>query len=136
VASKIANAGLAVLLVGSEEPLVSEVARELRARGVSVETTSRTDARDAAFVHAPDLAVVLGDAAADAGDAVLAVLAAKTATAVIPVVVVRPPRSSGVAPRGYGNHSVSSVTSVDRWPSPSIRYQRNRSLRQRFFRTA
>jgi len=79
----------AVLLAGSGERLTEALVEALERRRVSVDTTDASALVGQAYVLAPDLVVLLGDAAADGGKRAAAELAAKRATASIPVVVVR-----------------------------------------------
>lgn len=56
--------------------------------GLAVENSPMKDAMQAVFVHAPDLAVLLGDAAKEEGGEVLADLAGRASTAVVPVALL------------------------------------------------
>ncbi len=56
--------------------------------GLAVENSPMKDAMQAVFVHAPDLAVLLGDAAKEEGGEVLANLAGRASTAVVPVALL------------------------------------------------
>ncbi|UJR82313.1 response regulator [Sandaracinus amylolyticus] len=77
-----------VLLVGGGERMQEALASALERHAVAVEQASTPSAVDAVFVGAPDLVMLLGDAADDDGSAVLARLAANVATAVVPVAIL------------------------------------------------
>lgn len=80
--------GPTVLIVGSGEPDPAALRDTLSAHGATVVLAASAEAAHAASLHAPDLVVLLGDAAEARGEAALAVLAAQVATSVVPVVVV------------------------------------------------
>ncbi|AKF05062.1 response regulator [Sandaracinus amylolyticus] len=77
-----------MLLVGGGDRMQEALASALERHAVSVEQASTPSAVDAVFVGAPDLVMLLGDAADDDGSAVLARLAANVATAVVPVAIL------------------------------------------------
>ena len=79
----------AVLLAGSGERLTDALVEALERRRVGVDRAGRDELVGQAYVLAPDLVVLLGDAAADGGREAAAALAGKRATASIPVAVVR-----------------------------------------------
>ena len=79
----------AVLLAGSGERLTDALVEALERRRVAVDRAGRDELVGQAYVLAPDLVVLLGDAAADGGREAAAALAGKRATASIPVAVVR-----------------------------------------------
>ncbi len=89
-----------VLLVAEGERLAPALKARLVGRGLIVETASPDDAVSAAFVAAPDLVVLAGDAARDGGMALLEELASRPVTSALPVVLVtdpaeeRPPSSA------------------------------------------
>jgi DNA-binding response OmpR family regulator len=77
-----------VLLVGSGDPMEAALSLALGRYGLAVENSPMKDAMQAVFVHAPDLAVLLGDAAKEEGGEVLADLAGRASTAVVPVALL------------------------------------------------
>lgn len=77
-----------VLLVGSGDPMEAALSLALGRYGVAVEVSPMKDAMQAVFIHAPDLAVLLGDAAKEEGGEVLAKLAGRASTAVVPVALL------------------------------------------------
>ncbi len=77
-----------VLLVGAGERMRDALADALERHRMMVETVTTERAVDAAFAAAPDLVVLLGDAARDGGHAVLERLSASPATATVPVVLL------------------------------------------------
>ncbi|MFO0686359.1 MAG: hypothetical protein U0234_30125 [Sandaracinus sp.] len=77
-----------ILAVGRGEAMLEAVALALDRHGVQVEIGDPDNAVQAVFVHAPDLVLLVGDAAADEGRATLEKLAATVATAVIPVAIL------------------------------------------------
>jgi CheY-like chemotaxis protein len=77
-----------VLLVGSGDPMEAALSLALGRHGLTVEVSAMKDAMQAVFVHAPDLAVLLGDAAKEEGGEVLADLAGRASTAVVPVALL------------------------------------------------
>ncbi|GAB5547570.1 MAG: hypothetical protein SangKO_073300 [Sandaracinaceae bacterium] len=79
----------AVLLAGSGERLTDALVEALERRRVAVDRAGHDELVGQAYVLAPDLVVLLGDAAADGGREAAAALAGKRATASIPVAVVR-----------------------------------------------
>jgi len=77
-----------VLLVGSGDPMEAALSLALGRYGLAVENSSMKDAMQAVFIHAPDLAVLVGDAAKEEGGEVLADLAGRASTAVVPVALL------------------------------------------------
>jgi DNA-binding response OmpR family regulator len=76
-----------VLLIG-EDPMADALAISLDQHGIAIERGSVAKVVEQVFVGAPDLVVLVGDAAHEDGEPVLRALAARPATAVVPVVVV------------------------------------------------
>ncbi len=68
--------------------MLEAIALALDRHGVQVEIGDPDNAVQAVFVHAPDMVLLVGDAAADEGRATLEKLAATVATAVIPVAIL------------------------------------------------
>ena len=77
-----------MLLVAPGERMARALTRYLLEHRVQVEDSSIEEVMATAFVSAPDLLVLAGDAAADAGAQVLAALAANSVTATLPVVLI------------------------------------------------
>jgi DNA-binding response OmpR family regulator len=77
-----------VLLVGEGERMKDALVAALERHQLMVEWVATHQAVDAAFAAAPDLLVLLGDAAADDGRPVLTRLEQTPATATIPVVLL------------------------------------------------
>ncbi len=76
-----------VMLVGTGERMDAAVTEALTRHGVQVEACASTAVPRAVIAAAPDLAVLLGDAATDGGRRVLKLLAGHTATSTVPVAV-------------------------------------------------
>ncbi|HEY8432313.1 MAG TPA: hypothetical protein VIL20_28265, partial [Sandaracinaceae bacterium] len=77
-----------VLLVGSGERMKDALGVALERHHLMVESVGTENAMQAAFAAAPDLLVLIGDAARDGGRAVLARLAESPVTATVPVVLL------------------------------------------------
>lgn len=77
-----------VLAIGRGEAMLDAVALALDRHGVQFEIGDPDNAVQSAFVHAPDLVLLVGDAAIEEGRATLEKLAATVATAVIPVAIL------------------------------------------------
>ncbi|MDH3728645.1 MAG: hypothetical protein OER77_14035, partial [Myxococcales bacterium] len=77
-----------VLLVGQGEPMQTALGEALRRHGVSVAASATAELENAVRVYAPDLVVLIGDAAVRAGASVVQRMAANRATDVLPVAVV------------------------------------------------
>ncbi len=77
-----------VLLVGTGERMKDALGAALERHRLMVESVPADRAVDAAFVAAPDLVVLIGDAAAEGGRVVLAKLAESPVTATVPVVLL------------------------------------------------
>ncbi len=76
-----------VSLIG-EDPMADALAISLEQHGLAIERGSVLKVVEQVFVGAPDLVVLVGDAAQEDGEPVLRALATRPATAVVPVVVV------------------------------------------------
>ena len=87
-ASSLAREELTVLMVGNGEPLQDGVRQALERRHVNVEHSAIVGCAHAAIASAPDVVLLLGDAAADGGTQVLGRLAASPLAAVVPVVLL------------------------------------------------
>ncbi|MEM9187559.1 MAG: tetratricopeptide repeat protein [Myxococcota bacterium] len=77
-----------LLMVGTGEPLDAAIRKALDAKGLFVESCASLAVQRAVRVAAPDLVLLVGDAARDQGRRVLRLLANHPATSVIPVVVL------------------------------------------------
>ncbi|MFW6051408.1 MAG: hypothetical protein ACODAU_09550 [Myxococcota bacterium] len=77
-----------VLMVGRGEPMELALRVALDRRGMQVKSASAGEAVDSAAQVAPDLILLVGDAARGEGEAVLRYLAENPATAVVPVTLL------------------------------------------------
>lgn len=77
-----------VLAIGRGEAMLDAVALALDRHGVQLEVGDPDNAVQSVFVHAPDMVLLVGDAAVEEGRATLEKLAATVATAVIPVAIL------------------------------------------------
>ena len=108
-----------VLMVGQGEPMQTALGEALRRHGVSVAACATAELEQAVRVYAPDLVVLIGDAAVRGGASVVRRMAANRATDVLPVAVVSNDavlkhegqdfRSGAVAivPRGAGADAIA-----------------------------
>ncbi len=77
-----------VLVVGQGEPMQTALGEALRRHGASVAACATAELENAARVYAPDLVVLIGDAAVRGGANVVQRMAANRATDVLPIAVV------------------------------------------------
>ena len=77
-----------VLVVGQGEPMQTALGEALRRHGVSVAACATAELENAVRVYAPDLVVLIGDAAMRGGASVVQRMAANRATDVLPIAVV------------------------------------------------
>lgn len=77
-----------MLLVGASEGLVSALEPPMTRRRVYIEQCDTNDATDAVVAAAPDLVVLCGDAAGDAGQHILKALSSSPQTSVVPVAIL------------------------------------------------
>jgi DNA-binding response OmpR family regulator/cytochrome c-type biogenesis protein CcmH/NrfG len=77
-----------VLLVGADRSFHGAIAAALAHHGVYVETAPANGVIDAVVAAAPDLVLLVGDAAADGGSSVLAHLHASPHSSVVPVAIL------------------------------------------------
>jgi CheY-like chemotaxis protein/Flp pilus assembly protein TadD len=77
-----------VLMVGQGEPMQTALGEALRRHGISVAGCATAELEQAVRVYAPDLVVLIGDAAVRGGATVVRRMAANRATDVLPVAVV------------------------------------------------
>jgi len=108
-----------LLMVGQGEPMQTALGEALRRHGISVATSATAELEQAVRVYAPDMVVLIGDAAIRGGESVVRRMAENRATDVLPVAVVsndavlkdeaRDFRSGAVAvvPRGAGADSIA-----------------------------
>ena len=108
-----------VLMVGQGEPMQTALGEALRRHGISVAGCATAELEQAVRVYAPDLVVLIGDAAVRGGASVVRRMAANRATDVLPVAVVSNDavlkhdgqdfRSGAVAivPRGAGADAIA-----------------------------
>ena len=78
----------AVLLVGAGEAMEAALTQALDRHGVFVETSPADAVVDTVVAAAPDLILLVGDAARDCGSEVLAELAASPLSSVVPVAIL------------------------------------------------
>jgi CheY-like chemotaxis protein/predicted negative regulator of RcsB-dependent stress response len=77
-----------ILMVGQGEPMQTALGEALRRHGISVAGCATPELEQAIRVYAPDLVVLIGDAAVRGGTSVLRRMAANRATDVLPVAVI------------------------------------------------
>ena len=77
-----------VLMVGQGEPMQTALGEALRRHGISVAGCATAELEQAVRVYAPDLVVLIGDAAVRGGASVVRRMASNRATDVLPVAVV------------------------------------------------
>ena len=77
-----------MLLVGDGEPTTDALAASLKQRGLGVMISPTERAAAAAVARAPDLVMLIGDAAAEGGQLVIKTLAGRATTARLPVAVL------------------------------------------------
>ncbi|MGF1468156.1 MAG: hypothetical protein ACFCGT_18710 [Sandaracinaceae bacterium] len=86
-----------VLVVGHGERMADAIATALERYELLVERADVEAVVEAAFAAAPDLLLLVGDAAADGGQAAVSRLATHSATALVPVVLLSD--DPGLGPR-------------------------------------
>ncbi len=108
-----------ILMVGQGEPMQTALGEALRRHGISVAASATAELEQAVRVYAPDMVVLIGDAAIRGGDSVVRRMAENRATDVLPIAVVsndavlkdeaRDFRSGAVAvvPRGAGADNIA-----------------------------
>ena len=108
-----------VLMVGQGEPMQTALGEALRRHGISVAASATAELEQAVRVYAPDMVVLIGDAAIRGGERVVQRMAENRATDVLPIAVVSNDavlkgeaqdfRSGAVAvvPRGAGADSIA-----------------------------
>ena len=77
-----------ILMVGQGEPMQTALGEALRRHGISVAGCATAELEQAVRVYAPDLVVLIGDAAVRGGASVVRRMAANRATDVLPIAVV------------------------------------------------
>jgi DNA-binding response OmpR family regulator len=77
-------------MVGSGDPLDAALKVALDRRGLFVEAVALESLRQAVHLTAPDLILLVGDAAAEGGEAALATLSGDPSTAAVPVALLAP----------------------------------------------
>jgi CheY-like chemotaxis protein len=77
-----------ILMVGQGEPMQTALGEALRRQGISVAGCATAELEQAVRVYAPDLVVLIGDAAVRGGTSVVRRMAGNRATDVLPVAVV------------------------------------------------
>ncbi len=79
---------LTILMVGQGEPMQTALGEALRRHGISVAGCATAELEQAVRVYAPDLVVLIGDAAVRGGSSVIRRMANNRSTDVLPVAVV------------------------------------------------
>ncbi len=97
-----------VLLVGADKAFHGALAKALATHGVYVETATAHGVIDAAVAAAPDLVLLVGDAAADGGSSVLAHLHASPHSSVVPVAILADETALDERLRGF-RHGAAAV---------------------------
>src|SRR5262252_1947554 len=97
-----------VLLVGADKAFHGAIAKALATHGVYVETATAHGVVDAALAAAPDLVLLVGDAAADGGSSVLAHLHASPHSSVVPVAILADDTALDARLRGF-RHGAAAV---------------------------
>lgn len=77
-----------ILMVGQGEPMQTALGEALRRHGMSVAGCATAELEQAIRVYAPDLVVLIGDAAVRGGMSVVRRMAANRATDVLPIAVI------------------------------------------------
>ena len=97
-----------VLLVGADRAFHDALAKALSTHGVYVETATPHGIIDATVAAAPDLVLLVGDAAADGGSSVLAHLHASPQSSVVPVAILADDGALDERLRGF-RHGAAAV---------------------------
>jgi CheY-like chemotaxis protein len=77
-----------LLMVGQGEPMQTALGEALRRHGISVAASATAELEQAVRVYAPDMVVLIGDAAIRGGESVVRRMAENRATDVLPVALV------------------------------------------------
>lgn len=119
-----------ILLVGQGEPMQTALGEALRRHGASVAACATAELENAVRVYAPDLVVLIGDAAVRGGANVVQRMAANRATDVLPIAVVsseavlkheEPDFRAGavaIVPRGAGADAIARRLADLAWEVP------------------
>jgi DNA-binding response OmpR family regulator/tetratricopeptide (TPR) repeat protein len=99
----------AVLLVGADKAFHGALAKALAAHGVHVETATAHGIIDATVASAPDLVLLVGDAATDGGSSVLAHLHASPHSSVVPVAILADETALDERLRGFRHGAVAVI---------------------------
>jgi DNA-binding response OmpR family regulator/tetratricopeptide (TPR) repeat protein len=97
-----------VLLVGADKAFHGAIAKALAAHGVYVETAPAHGVIDAVVAAAPDLVLLVGDAAIDGGSSVLAHLHTSPQSSVVPVAILADETALDERLRGF-RHGAAAV---------------------------
>lgn len=97
-----------VLLVGADRAFHAALAKALATHGVYVETATPHGVIDATVAAAPDLVLLVGDAATDGGSSVLAHLHASPHSSVVPVAILADDTALDERLRGF-RHGAAAV---------------------------
>jgi DNA-binding response OmpR family regulator/tetratricopeptide (TPR) repeat protein len=97
-----------VLLVGADKAFHGAIAKALATHGVYVETAPAHGVIDAVVAAAPDLVLLVGDAAAEGGSSVLAHLHTSPQSSVVPVAILADETALDERLRGF-RHGAAAV---------------------------
>lgn len=97
-----------ILLVGAEQSFHTAIAEALAHHGVYVETSPAHGVVETVVATAPDLVLLVGEAAADAGSGVLASLHTSPHSSVVPVAILADDTALGERLRGF-RHGAAAV---------------------------
>ncbi len=98
-----------LLIIGDGDPMEEAIRKSLHRHGIAIETADRASAVRAVTVAAPDLALLIGDAVADRGVAVLRELAASPVASVVPVALLLDDASLDDRLRAFRSGAVAVV---------------------------
>lgn len=98
-----------VLVVGDDEPMDDAICAALDHHGLDVERVATLDAVEATRIAAPDLVLLVGDAARAAGEVVLARLAQNALTQLVPVVLLSDDAALGERLAAFRHGAVAVV---------------------------
>src|SRR5689334_11437632 len=98
-----------ILLVGADKAFHGALAKALATHGVYVETATAHGVVAAALAAAPDLVLLVGDAAADGGSSVLAHLHASPQSSVVPVAILADETALDERLRGFRHGAVAVI---------------------------
>lgn len=98
-----------LLILGEGEPMEAAIREALERHGVAVESAEAGSAVGAVTVAAPDLVLLIGDAAKEDGHEVLSALAGSAATSVVPIALLLDDPSLDQRLRAFRSGAVAVV---------------------------